>query len=174
VGRRASFQWFFGARHVLESRRSVLPPGSVRRGCWPRRAAALAPFISNHWLFTSLINPGILLSIAYLMFKHRRLTVDRAELLATFAPAARMALIVLYFFVVFHKLNADFFDPVVSCGVTFYAAQLSRLPWLPASPLFHIGSIYATIAIEAAIPLMLCRQDATSVLSACCSTPSSP
>jgi len=61
----------------------------------------------------------------------------------------------LYFFVVFHKLNADFFDPDVSCGVTFYAAQLSRLPWLPASPLFHVGAIYATIAIEAAIPLML-------------------
>jgi len=65
-------------------------------------------------------------------------------------------LIVLYFFVVFHKLNADFFDPVVSCGVTFYAAQLARLPWLPASPLFHVGSIYTTIVIEAAIPLMLC------------------
>jgi hypothetical protein len=120
------------------------------------RAAAFAPYISNHWLFTSLINAGLLLSVVYLMFRNRRLTVDRAELFATFAPAARMALIVLYFFVVFHKLNADFFDPVVSCGVTFYAAQLSRLPWLPASPVFHVGSIYATIAIEAAIPLMLC------------------
>ena len=120
------------------------------------RAIAFAPYISNHWLFTSLINAGLLLSVAYLMVTRRRLTVDRRELLATFAPAARLALIVLYFFVVFHKLNADFFDPRVSCGVTFYAAQLSRLPWLPASPLFHVGSIYATIAIEAAIALMLC------------------
>jgi uncharacterized membrane protein SirB2 len=120
------------------------------------RAIAFAPFISNHWLFTSLINTGILLAVAHLMFNQRRLRVDRAELFATFAPAGRMALIALYFFVVFHKLNADFFDPVVSCGVTFYAAQLARLPFLPASPLFHTGSIYATIAIEAAIPLMLC------------------
>jgi hypothetical protein len=119
-------------------------------------AARLSPYITNHWVFTVFINTGILASIALLMVKHRRFTVDRAELVATFAPATRMAVIVLYFFVVFHKLNADFFDPAVSCGVRFYAAQLSRLPWLPDSTLFHVASIYLTVGIEAAIPLLLC------------------
>ena len=69
------------------------------------RAVAFAPYISNHWLFTSLINAGLLLSALFVMFKHRRLTVDRLELFATFAAAGRLALIVLYFFVVFHKLK---------------------------------------------------------------------
>jgi hypothetical protein len=119
-------------------------------------AVRFSPYITNHWLFTFFINSGILASIALLMVKRWRFTVDRAELVALFAPATRMAVIVLYFFVVFHKLNADFFDPAVSCGVTFYAAQLSRLPWLPDSTLFHVGSIYLTITIEAAIPLLLC------------------
>jgi hypothetical protein len=120
------------------------------------KAAELSPYISNHWLFTAFVNIGLLLSLALLMVKRRRAGVDRAELFTTFAPAARLALIALYFFVVFHKLNADFFDPEVSCGVKFYAAQISRLRFLPDSAAFHIASIYATIGIEAAIPLLLC------------------
>ncbi len=118
------------------------------------KAIALSPYVPNHWVFTTLVNVAILLAIVIALVR-RRGRVDRAELYEMFAPAVRVSLLVLYAFVVFHKFNHDFFDPDVSCGTTFYAAQLARLPFLPQTTLAQIGSIYAAIGIEAAIPLLL-------------------
>ena len=68
------------------------------------------------------------------------------------SPIVRLELIILYFFAVFHKLNADFLDPQTSCAVHFYAAQLQSLPFALAGAI----PIYLTLAAEAAIPLLLC------------------
>jgi len=44
-----------------------------------------------------------------------------------------LAVLVPYFFAVFHKLNADWFDHEGSCGVVFHKPQLETLPFLPGS-----------------------------------------
>ena len=111
-----------------------------------------APFISNHWLFTGLVNLTLLQAYARLAWAGRTFAVEPGIFHRTFAPIVRLELLILYFFAVFHKLNADFLDPQTSCAVHFYAAQLQSLPFLLAGAL----PIYLTLAVEAAIPLLLC------------------
>ena len=111
-----------------------------------------APFISNHWLFTGLVNLTILQAYARLAWAERTSAVEPGALYQTFAPIVRLELIILYFFAVFHKLNADFLNPQTSCAVHFYAAQLQSLPFALAGSV----PIYLTLAVEAAIPLLLC------------------
>ena len=111
-----------------------------------------APFISNHWLFTGLVNLTLLQAYARLAWAGRTFAVEPGTLYRTFAPIVRLELLILYFFAVFHKLNADFLDPQTSCAVHFYAAQLQSLPFALAGAV----PIYLTLAIEAAIPLLLC------------------
>ena len=111
-----------------------------------------APFISNHWLFTGLVNLTLLQAYARLAWAGRTFAVEPGTLYRTFAPIVRLELIILYFFAVFHKLNADFLDPQLSCAVHFYAAQLQSLPFSLAGAV----PIYLTLAVEAAIPLLLC------------------
>ena len=111
-----------------------------------------APFISNHWLFTGLVNLTLLQAYARLAWAGRTFSVESGTLYRTFAPIVRLELIILYFFAVFHKLNADFLDSQTSCAVHFYAAQLQSLPFVLAGAI----PIYLTLAIEAAIPLLLC------------------
>ena len=111
-----------------------------------------APFISNHWLFTGLVNLTLLQAYARLAWAGRTFAVEPGALYRTFVPIVRLELIILYFFAVFHKLNADFLDPQISCAVHFYAAQLQSLPFALAGAV----PIYLTLAVEAAIPLLLC------------------
>lgn len=111
-----------------------------------------APFISNHWLFTGLVNLTLLQAYVRLAWAGRALAVEPGALYRTFAPIVRLELLLLYFFAVFHKLNADFLDPQISCAVHFYAAQLPLLP----SALAGAAPIYLTLAVETAIPLLLC------------------
>ena len=111
-----------------------------------------APFISNHWLFTGLVNLTLLQAYARLAWARRTFAVEPGTLYRTFAPIVRLELIILYFFAVFHKLNADFLDPQISCAVHFYAGQLQSLPFALAGAV----PIYLTLAVEAAIPLLLC------------------
>jgi hypothetical protein len=117
------------------------------------KAIALSPFVPNHWIFTTFVNTALLLAMGITFVRRRR--IDRADLYEMLAPAVRVSVLLLYAFVVFHKLNADFFDPEVSCGTEFYAAQLARLPFLPQTEIARMGSIYAAIGFEAVIPLLL-------------------
>src|SRR5688572_6543503 len=77
------------------------------------------PNVSNHWLFTAFVNLTIIQAILYLAVKNKSFAIHKDELLKTFAPVVRIELLILYFYVVFHKLNADFFAPVVSCATEF-------------------------------------------------------
>jgi hypothetical protein len=115
-----------------------------------------APHVSNHWLFTAFVNVAIVGSAALAMTGERRLSIEKAQLYAGFAPVVRIGVIILYFFAVLHKLNTDFLAPEGSCGTIFYLALQDRLPFLPDSSLLQTASIYGTILVEAAIPILLC------------------
>lgn len=112
------------------------------------------PAISNHWLFTTFVNLTILQALLWVVIKQGSLRVEGAALLKTFAPAVRLELLVLYFFVVLHKLNWAFFSPDVSCAAVLYKAQHAEA-LLPNSPAFILANIYLTIIIESLIPLLL-------------------
>jgi hypothetical protein len=69
--------------------------------------------------------------------------------------------LILYGFVVLHKLNTDFMSPIASCGVDHYL-HLSGLMrrvvgWspMPDGELVRIGIIAMTLVMEAGIPLLL-------------------
>jgi hypothetical protein len=115
----------------------------------------VTPRTPNHALFASAIAAAFLLSVAVVAWTRRRLPWDGAELLRVFGPPVRWSLLALYFFAAFHKLNADWFDPSVSCGAVFYARQREIFPFLPVSETLATLSIHASLAFEIAIPLLL-------------------
>ncbi|MFT2009016.1 hypothetical protein ACMA1I_10105 [Pontibacter sp. 13R65] len=113
------------------------------------------PVISNHWLITTFVNLTILQSFVYLIIKRRSFYIDKAEFLETFAPLVKMELIVLYFYAVFHKLNAGFFDTESSCAVEFLLLQNNYYNILPSSKTLLTLNIYATLIIEILIPVLI-------------------
>lgn len=117
-------------------------------------ALVFAPFISNHWLFTAFVNAGIVASWAALAIRERSVHVEGPALYRMFAPTARWMVVVLYFYVVFHKLNADFFSLETSCGTDFYAHHLQRFPFLPEADWVSWSVIWGTVLVEAAIPIL--------------------
>jgi hypothetical protein len=138
---------------------------------WPRSVPALlalstlqiyfawheSPFIPNHYLFAALANVSVLAAVA-IRAARRAPVFDGGGLVEIFGPPVRISLVLLYGFVVLHKLNADFFDPATSCGAMFYAEQRSRFSWLPDGPGMDLAAIVLAIGFEAAIGLLLLFQ----------------
>jgi len=79
----------------------------------------------------------------------------RHELFERFAAPIRVELLVLYGFAVLHKLNRDFLDPEVSCAPHLLKTLAVRLPFLPTAQWACLLSIWATLLIEACIPVLL-------------------
>lgn len=112
-----------------------------------------SPLVSNHWLFTVIVSVTILAALSLVVLRQRSLRGPSGDVYGLFAPAVRLELLLLYFFVAFHKLNSSFLDPATSCASTFLAAQSPGL--LPDTPLTRGLAIAGTIGAEAAIPLLL-------------------
>jgi hypothetical protein len=112
--------------------------------------------VSNHWVFTFFVNLTLLATIGYLVARRRG--VSRADCFRFFAPVARVELLVLYFFAVVHKLNADFLSPLSSCATDHYATIARHFPFLPTGSWVNYSVIYGTLLVEAAIPLLLCSR----------------
>ncbi len=114
-----------------------------------------APVLGNHWLLASLISLAWLISAG--TGAVRRL--DDAVVWERFARTARVTLLVAYSFAAFAKLNADFFDPIVSCA-GFYLRESAGsigLDALAESPTGWIDQVamYGTAGIELIIPVLL-------------------
>lgn len=113
------------------------------------------PNLSNHWIFTALVNLTILQALLFLVIRNKSFRVRQDELLNTFAPIVRVEVIILYFFVTFHKLNADFFSIEGSCAAFFLEAQNSR-GFFNLTPEVLALNAYLTIFVESLIPILLC------------------
>lgn len=113
------------------------------------------PGVSNHWIFTCFVNLTIVAALIYLVAKKRSFQINKGEWYEIFAPVVRILVIILYFFVVFHKLNAGFFSVEASCATDLYISQ-NAYGVLPETPLFLSLSAWFTIFMEALIPIMLC------------------
>ena len=114
------------------------------------------PHVPNHSILAASIDLTILTAAAWSAVSQRTWTLDTTALYKSFAPVIRIELLVLYFFVVFHKLNSGFFHPEQSCTVVMYLRLAREWPFLPVADWWvRSWMIYLTLFIEAAIPIML-------------------
>jgi hypothetical protein len=116
------------------------------------------PHIPNHSLLAACIDLTILSAVAVQagrLFGRASGAIDRGDVYRSFAPVVRIELLVLYFFVVFHKFNDGFFDKDSSCGAFMYLRLAREYPLLPTADWMQWSAIFLTILIEAAIPILL-------------------
>ena len=114
------------------------------------------PAVYNHWYFGGLISLTLVLASGAAWWNAGRGNARLGEgLPAGFAPAARWSLLLLYFLSGFHKLNADFFDPVVSCASVLYRGLQAGLPVLPDAQVVAPLAIGLTILLELGLPVLL-------------------
>ena len=109
-----------------------------------------APAHSNHTMVRSAVLLGYWASFFFAMAKGSRWSA----VFANFTVAGQGALLVMYAFGVFHKINADFLNPETSCAVALWRLMPEPLSWLDG-PLVHHATIYGTFIVEGAIVLML-------------------
>ena len=109
-----------------------------------------APAHSNHTMVRSALLLGYWASFLFAMMKGSRWSA----VFANFTVAGQGALLVMYAFGVFHKINTDFLNPETSCAVTLWQLMPEPLSWLDG-PLVHHAAIYGTFIVEGAIVLML-------------------
>ena len=108
------------------------------------------PALSNHTILKNIFLLALLLSGAW-----HALRGDRwRDFLADAAPIGRAALVCMYIFGVFHKINRDFLNPEVSCAVVLWREMPAFLAWIDF-PTFHQIAIWGTLAVETAILLCL-------------------
>lgn len=75
---------------------------------------------------------------------------------ADVAVVGRCALLTMYFFGVFHKVNTDFLNPQVSCALVLWREMPAWLAWLDFPGLGPLLA-WGTLAVETAIACMLLR-----------------
>lgn len=122
------------------------------------------PYQVNHLLLEDVVNLTILSSIIIVWFRHRREHAGwatfnsrerRAEIFQLFAPAARLSVVLLYFFVTLAKLNEDFFDPIVSCAAEMYRDIVQLDLTNPLISWTATAAIVGTLLAEGGIPVLL-------------------
>lgn len=108
------------------------------------------PSLSNHTILKNTFLLALLLAGAWHAISGGRWR----DVLNDAAPIGRAALLCMYIFGVFHKINTDFLNPEVSCAVALWQQMPALLAWIEA-PWFHWLSIYGTLVIESVILLCL-------------------
>ncbi|MEM6857151.1 MAG: DCC1-like thiol-disulfide oxidoreductase family protein [Pseudomonadota bacterium] len=109
-----------------------------------------APVQSNHTIVRAAALLGYWLSFVTAMVRNDHFD----KVFERFAPAGGAALLVMYFFGIFHKINTDFLNPVTSCATTLWR----EMPW-PLSamqgPFMDASAIYGTFIVEGLIAAAL-------------------
>jgi hypothetical protein len=115
-----------------------------------------SPDTANHQLLYAIASAVVLCAYPIAARKQAR-RPTREEWLEIFAPVLRVSLFALYFFGVLHKLNRDYFDPMVSCAVqTFVGVAPAWLDSLAtSSPASRTSLIAGSLLVESAVPFLL-------------------
>ena len=112
------------------------------------------PFVPNHWLLTGILSLAILGAAGVVAVRARFAAVQLGDLYQTLTPSVRISAAVFYFFTFFHKLNADFLNPDVSCAVRFFEQTVSPFG-LAALPGAGRAVIWGTLTAELALAVGL-------------------
>jgi hypothetical protein len=113
------------------------------------------PRVPNHSVIAAAVDLTILGAALWAAISTRNWRIDKTALYQAFAPVVRIELLIVYFFVVFHKLNSGFFDPEHSCGSFMYLRLAHEYPLLPTGDWFRPWAIYLTMFAETTIPILL-------------------
>ena len=113
------------------------------------------PRVPNHSVIAAAVDLTILAAALGAAISTRTWRIDTTKLYQAFAPVVRIELLIVYFFVVFHKMNSGFFDPEHSCGSFMYLRLAREYPLLPTGEWVRPWAIYMTMVAETAIPVML-------------------
>lgn len=111
------------------------------------------PLGSNHYLITFFLNLTILFVVAHLFFFGQN-SLTRQNVYAGFSPVGRYLLLIMYFFGIFHKINADWLDFSVSCGVVLYQ-NLTKPFGLEDWVIGHYAAVYGTLIVEGLAIILL-------------------
>lgn len=123
------------------------------------------PYMGNHLFFTLCVTLSMLLAIAWRAVVPERGARGAGKPLSAsafdlFAPVLRIEIIVLYFWVVIHKLNWDYLNPEVSCAWELYLGVIEFMQVrfgipMPGWSWLAYPGLYGALLAEAAIPLLL-------------------
>jgi len=112
------------------------------------------PDVGSHTLLVLVSGASVLAYVGWTSLGPRRLP-DAGLLFERIAPFLRVQLLLVYAVAAVAKLNTGFFDGAVSCG----AALAAQVAWFDPSLLDGawrvVPSIYGTVAIELALPVLL-------------------
>ena len=109
------------------------------------------PLVSNHTWVLAIANLTLLASMAIARSTGGPLAATTYEIAA---PVLRLELVLLYAMAAFHKLNADWFDPAVSCGAVLHEIIAGWFPWdLPQWT--TTVSIFVGVGTEIALVFLL-------------------
>lgn len=109
-----------------------------------------APAQSNHTMVRSAALLGYWLSFFTAMARNDRISL----VFERFAPAGCAALLVMYFFGIFHKINTDFLNPATSCAMALWQLMPRPLSLIEGPVIEHLA-IYGTFVVEGVIVLAL-------------------
>ncbi len=114
------------------------------------------PKTANHTFLTICINITMLATIAaHAIRTQGRALREPAPFFPQLAALVRLEILAMYFFVVLHKLNTDYFNSAYSCATTLYADIVRWYPFFPSGAWTDPLCIYGALGCEAAIPLLL-------------------
>lgn len=109
-----------------------------------------APASSNHTMLRTMVLIGYWLSFFYAFIRGRPVS----DIFANFVLAGRGALLVMYFYGIFHKINTGFLDPAVSCATAVWDKMLPPISLLQGA-FFDYAAIYGTFVIEGVLVIAL-------------------
>ena len=145
---------FFPAALLVAAAYLLLDPGKPVRLLMLATTQVLdyainSPIASNHWTVAFYTALAIVISGALVLISRspsRSLSTD--DFYEYFAPVGRLVLLTMYVYGIFHKINADFLNPEVSCAIHLYG--LLATPFGLSDALWaQYGAIYGTFLIEA-------------------------
>lgn len=112
-----------------------------------------APMSSNHTIVRAFTLAGYWLSFGVAMARNDHV----AQVFERFAPAGCGALLVMYVFGIFHKINTGFLDPATSCALALWRMMPQPLGALDG-PVIAYGAIYGTFVVEGLVAAALLNQ----------------
>lgn len=118
-------------------------------------AAIDSPVMTNHWTLIALSGLAILINLGVAGVQGKAWLADAGAVYRRIAPVLRVQVLLLYSIAAFAKLNGDFFDPALSCGVALTQDLLTTGPFELAASWQEWPAIVGSILIEAALPLLL-------------------
>lgn len=109
-----------------------------------------APVLSNHTMLKNFLLLAILAAGIETLVRRE----SWAFFIQRFAPAGRWLLVGMYFYGVFHKINAGFLDPEVSCATALWR-EMPFPESIRENVFLHVTGIWATFIVEGAIVALL-------------------